>query len=238
MPLCPHCRHLNPVGNPRCAKCDRWISLDPEPASSPTLAAPSEPAPATEAPTDVIPIVDEWEQSLLDLLRANRKIDAIKLVRERFGSSLLDAKNYVEGLPLGAASPKQRDLSEEVREVLQKSGKIAAIKLYRERTDKGFAEAQQAVEAIAEGRSPTFGGGNPDEALLELLRAGRQIEAIRLCRQQSGRGLLEAKQYVEDLGRRHGVKPKAAGCGTAALVLLASTVAITLLAVCRVASAW
>lgn len=222
MPLCPHCRHLNPVGNPRCAKCDRWISLDPEPA--PSVAAPSEPPPTAETPTDVIPVVvDEWEQSLLELLRANRKIDAIKLVRERFGSSLLDAKNYVEGLPLGAA-PAKRDLSEELREVLQKSGKMAAIRWYCERTDKGFADAQQAVDAVAEGRSISFGGGNPDEAILELLRAGRMIEAIRVCRQQSGRGLSDAKQYVEDLGRRHGVTPKASGCGTAALVLFAATV--------------
>jgi ribosomal protein L7/L12 len=73
----------------------------------------------------------------------------------------------------------------------------------------------RAVEAVEAGRSLTF--GDPDEALLGLLRAGRKIEAIRVCRHQSGRGLSEAKQYVEELGRKHGVRTGGSGCGTALL---------------------
>ena len=38
------------------------------------------------------------DQRLIELLKEQRKIEAIKLHREEFGSGLLDAKNYVEAL--------------------------------------------------------------------------------------------------------------------------------------------
>jgi hypothetical protein len=41
-----------------------------------------------------------------------------------------------------------------------------------------------------------------DPQVVELLKAGRKIEAIKVYREQTGAGLAEAKQYVEDLERR------------------------------------
>ena len=38
-----------------------------------------------------------------------------------------------------------------------------------------------------------------DEKVLELMRAGQKIEAIKLYREQTGVGLKEAKDYVESL---------------------------------------
>jgi hypothetical protein len=46
-------------------------------------------------------------------------------------------------------------------------------------------------------------GINPNEGvdsqILELVKAGRKIEAIRLYREQTGAGLKESKDYVEGL---------------------------------------
>ena len=38
-----------------------------------------------------------------------------------------------------------------------------------------------------------------DERILELMRSGQKIEAIKLYREQTGTGLKEAKDYVEGL---------------------------------------
>jgi hypothetical protein len=38
-----------------------------------------------------------------------------------------------------------------------------------------------------------------DEKIMELVNAGRKIEAIKLYREQTGVGLKEAKDYVESL---------------------------------------
>jgi ribosomal protein L7/L12 len=42
-------------------------------------------------------------------------------------------------------------------------------------------------------------------AVIEALRAGRKIEAIRLYRETSGVGLKEAKDFVEGVQRRAGL---------------------------------
>ena len=38
-----------------------------------------------------------------------------------------------------------------------------------------------------------------DEKIMELMKAGQKIQAIKLYRQQTGAGLKEAKDYVEGL---------------------------------------
>ena len=38
-----------------------------------------------------------------------------------------------------------------------------------------------------------------DEKIVELMKAGQKIEAIKLYREQTGAGLKEAKDYVEKL---------------------------------------
>jgi ribosomal protein L7/L12 len=43
---------------------------------------------------------DGLQDEIMRLVRANQKIEAIKRYRERTGASLLEAKNYVEGLRL------------------------------------------------------------------------------------------------------------------------------------------
>ena len=82
-------------------------------------------------------------------------------------------------------------------------------------------EAVPAAETAAE-RPPAK---TLDDQLLELLRAGRKIEAIKLLRAQSGLGLYEAKTSVEALAREHRIESASgsrAGCSGIMLMLLAA----------------
>lgn len=80
--------------------------------------------------------------------------------------------------------------------------KIEAIKVYRQVTGKGLAESKNDVEAWARGETlaapfvvqAVQGGGESVEA---LIRAGQKINAIKLYREQTGKGLAEAKYAVE-----------------------------------------
>jgi hypothetical protein len=60
-----------------------------------------------------------------------------------------------------------------------------------------------------------------DSEVLQLMRAGRKIEAIKLYREQRRAGLKEAKDAVEALAQQHGIPQRSVGC-TGALFLAAS----------------
>lgn len=98
------------------------------------------------------------------LARAGRKIDAIKLLRERSQLGLVEAKQWVEACvdgkewaitppppPVGApgaailfddAGPSASDIDRQIRE----GALINAIKLVRERTACSLREAKEFVE--------------------------------------------------------------------------------------------
>ena len=60
-----------------------------------------------------------------------------------------------------------------------------------------------------------------DGQILSLMCEGKKISAIKLCREQSGIGLKEAKNYVESLAKEHGVAPTGSGCaGMLAIALV------------------
>jgi ribosomal protein L7/L12 len=149
------------------------------------------------------------------------KIAAIKRVRELSGLGLKEAKDYVEGLPLGmpgdlptptpqtsgSASGAAPDLAE-VSALLASGNKIAAIKRLRELTGLGLKEAKDYVEGMAAtGALPAYppayiqqpaGVGDLAE-VHALAQQGRKIEAIKRYRQLTGVGLKEAKDYVDRL---------------------------------------
>jgi hypothetical protein len=65
-------------------------------------------------------------------------------------------------------------------------------------------------------------GDSLDGRILSLMREGKKIPAVKLCREQTGLGLKEAKDYVESLAKTHDVvAPAGSGCaGMLALVLV------------------
>jgi ribosomal protein L7/L12 len=116
---------------------------------------------------------------------------------------------------------------------LQQGRQVQAVKLYREETGAGLAEAKAAVDEIADqhglpsrpGKAPLsfrlsrverqldalaahYGLELGEPALplvVEELRQGRKVQAIKVYRQETGADLVAAKNAVEELARKHGL---------------------------------
>jgi ribosomal protein L7/L12 len=96
---------------------------------------------------------------------------------------------------------------------------IEAIKLLREATGCGLAEAKNAVDQYrarlqgeATASSPTafdFMSPAKRQEILQAVRSGQKIEAIKLVRDLTGCGLKEAKDFVESI--ESGNKPASPG---------------------------
>jgi len=63
-----------------------------------------------------------------------------------------------------------------------------------------------------------------EEELLDLLRGGQKIAAIKRYREENGVGLKEAKDAVELLAVEHEIAPTGGGCAGVLLLLLAAVV--------------
>jgi ribosomal protein L7/L12 len=133
------------------------------------------------------------------------------------------------------SEPPRPGTLDEMRRVIARQAKLFAIKLYRDKTGAGLAEAQDAVERIQAGRAPAPRPPAPPvgaaaRAVGEALRAGNEIEAIKLYRAATGVGLKEAKDAIDAIvaEKRAGPRPSAVSARTVArrrvnpiLVLLA-----------------
>lgn len=103
--------------------------------------------------------------------------------------------------------PWRRD----VVDALRHGKKIEAIKRYREETGAGLVEAKTVVEALEEtlatGELPEAALTPQDleEKLIEHLRGGNFIGAIKQHREATGSGLAESKAAMESLARRKGI---------------------------------
>ena len=154
MPKCRICDHNNPAGTDRCQNCGSWIEQavpsefsGQEPKTGPDEHVPQQP--------------DSFEGRVLLLMRAGKKIEAIKIYRQETGSGLKEAKDAVEALAVGQPIVRRSSKSVEINGVdanslegqvlalLQGQKKILAIKLYREQTRVGLKQAKDTVEALA-----------------------------------------------------------------------------------------
>lgn len=100
----------------------------------------------------------------------------------------------------------------DVVEALRHGRKIEAIKLYREATGTGLAEAKSFVEALEEsletGELPNSTTPAPDElehAIVDDLRGGRYIGAIKRHRDATGSGLRESRDAVHHVAHKAGI---------------------------------
>jgi ribosomal protein L7/L12 len=97
-----------------------------------------------------------WDREVRELLATGRKIEAIKLYRERTGAGLKQAKDAVEAIERGQEPPAGRGvdglLENEVVALLEQGEKIRAIRLYRERTGADLKASKEAVEELGRRR--------------------------------------------------------------------------------------
>ena len=78
--------------------------------------------------------------------------------------------------------------------------------------------AARTSSASGDGASPE--SGDLEAKVVDLLKQGRKIPAVKLYREYHDVGLKEAKEGVEAIGRLHGIEGSGAGCGSAALVIV------------------
>ncbi len=83
------------------------------------------------------------------------------------------------------------ELGMQIRSLLEERSNIEAIKWFREQAGSGLKEAKDAVEAIELGQPfavPGKAGKALESELIELLQAGRKIEAIKRFRAETAQG--------------------------------------------------
>ena len=172
---------------------------------------------------------DPLEERMFELLREGRKIEAIKVYREETGLDLWKSKEVVDALEvrldylLKNPPPEEKvgSFEDRVLEALRAGQKLQAIRIYRQETDLGLKESKEAVDALDDKLRAGVSHPSPlseqkgeslEDRILEQLRAGRKIEAIKIYRKETGTGLKEAKEAVDAMQRRHGMPVESAGC--------------------------
>lgn len=104
---------------------------------------------ASARPLPPVTLDDATRAQIDELLRLRQPIRAIKLVRERTGLGLADAKAVVDRWnEADAPVPDLDALVAETRAVALDRGDVAAVKLVRERTGWGLLEAKRFVDQI------------------------------------------------------------------------------------------
>ena len=101
----------------------------------------------------------EVPTSILDLIAAGRKIEAIKEVRALTGWGLREAKDAVEKIERGesvaisqpAAAVDPDDLAARIYDLVEDGQTIQAIKEVREATGANLRDAKQIVDRVARG---------------------------------------------------------------------------------------
>jgi ribosomal protein L7/L12 len=112
------------------------------PVAGPTPDAPHDPA-----------------EQIAELVRKNKKIEAIKLHRSTYGTGLKEAKDAIDALasgrtPAAHPAPTKAPASEaQVIKYIDEGKLIDAIKAYREIHGTGLKESKDAVDAIVAQRA-------------------------------------------------------------------------------------
>lgn len=93
------------------------------------------------------------EAIVLSLLRKGKKVTAVKVVRNRMGWGLREAKEFVDRLdndpPDTAAAISESELAQKARAALQRQGKVAAVKLVHDQTGWGLKQSKDFVDKLA-----------------------------------------------------------------------------------------
>ncbi len=128
----------------------------------------------------------------------------------------------------GASVPQSAtattEAEQQIRSLLEQGRKIEAAKLYMSQAGCTLKEAKDAVEA------PQLGAGSPrsteadadmEANVLQLLKDGEKIKAVKLYQDRTGTALADSKRAVEAVAARHGIKGQKAGCSVAVAVAVA-----------------
>lgn len=103
-------------------------------------------------PAPVRPLDQATVDEALALVRARRKIEAIKVVRERTGMSLVEAKDTVEALEQGRSVPVEpapgHSLADRVRGLLAQDRVADAVVLVSRETGMTETESARFIDSL------------------------------------------------------------------------------------------
>lgn len=121
-------------------------------------------------------------------------------------------------------------LLDQVLALLAKKQKLEAVKVMKAALNCSLFDAKTAVERLeAEIAAPTTDSAAEETTwqteAKELLRQGKKLHAIKLCREQTGCSLKEAKDQMDALELRMG-KHSGSGCLGVMLVAMLVLVAV------------
>jgi len=153
---------------------------------------------------------------VMRLIKARRKIEAIKVYREHTGCSLKEAKDAIDALERGQPAPSAQPQSRfappnagQLESLVYAGRKVEAIRLYREQAGCSLREAKEVVEAFERGETASlaFVPPSPPDAqsmiaqIEEWVQRGNKINAIKAYREYTGVGLKIAKDVIDAIGR-------------------------------------
>jgi len=111
----------------------------------------------------------------------------------------IDFYSYIRFKSYGDTMTDLQNIEQRIAE----GKKIQAIKLYREQVKTGLKEAKEAVDhfELTGSWAPISQGNNTehDNEIESLIRQEKIIGAIKLYREQTGKSLPEAKDFIESL---------------------------------------
>ena len=111
----------------------------------------------------------------------------------------IDYYSYIRFKSYGDTMTDFKNIEQRIAE----GKKIQAIKLYREQMKTGLKEAKEAVDhfELTGSWAPISPKNNieHDNEIESLIRQGKIIGAIKLYREQTGKSLPEAKDFIENL---------------------------------------
>lgn len=100
-------------------------------------------------------LTNEQVNEIANKVQAGNKIAAVKLYRDWTGSSLLEAKQFVDGvdgrsgpITAGFAEGVDAEQIDRILDALQSGKKLDAIKLYKEASGKPLMEAKAFIEGL------------------------------------------------------------------------------------------
>lgn len=159
------------------------------------------------------------DNTIIDLIKNNKKVEAIKYYKEETGADLVEAKEYIDNIANNSIIMENKNeididlINRTIFELLEKDHKISAIKYYKDKTGVGLAEAKEYVDNIANNSVIDLNTNtvrmdknlSSEELnklnleLQELLYMDKKIEAIKLYRERTGKNLKASKEYIESL---------------------------------------
>ena len=238
MPVCRFCDRSNPRGSTVCSECGAALTSEEQAspldwnsglnsaaaefgsqAGADDLAGAEDQTGIDDEVRPPGPLDIEYErtqrENIQRLVQSGDLIAAIKSYRHLTGADLEQAHEFVAQLQAAGAETVPPDLPglplsgpqvDQILQLLRQGQKIAAIKAYRRATGQGLKEAKEQIDRL--GRRPELlatPDGVDEQELLELLRNGQEMAAIRACRKSLGIDLQEAKEYVDELAARHDI---------------------------------